>query len=180
MLGPSAHIDTFTRDNLPPEEAWPELLLDRPEFQQPEQLNAAVELIDAMVGRGHGVRPAIVSWNESLTYRDLMKASNRIAHVLTNEMGLVPGARVLLRGANNPRMVACWAGVLKAGLVAVATMPLLRAGELKAIVEKGQVEAALCDRRLAGEMEACAADSETLKRIVYFDGSGTERMNWKG
>jgi len=180
MLGPSAHVDTFARDNLPPEETWPEILLDRPEFQYPERLNAAVELIDAMVGKGHGLRPAIVSWNESFTYRDLMKASNRIAHVLTNEMGLVPGARVLLRGANNPRLVACWAGVLKAGLVAVATMPLLRAGELKAIVEKGQVEAALCDRRLAEDMEACAADSEILKRVLYFDGSGTGEDDLEG
>jgi len=180
MLGPSAHVDTFTRDNLPPEETWPEILLERPEFQHPERLNAAVELIDAMVGKGHGLRPAIVSWNESFTYRDLMKASNRIAHVLTNEMGLVPGARVLLRGANNPRMVACWAGVLKAGMVAVATMPLLRAGELRAIVEKGQVEAALCDRRLAEDMEACAAGNATLKRVLYFDGSGTEEDDLEG
>ncbi len=172
MLGPTAHIDSFTRDNLPPEETWPEFLLDRSEYRYPDRINAAVELIDAMVAKGHGHRPAIVSWNESFTYSDLMHASNRIAGVLRGELGLVPGARVLLRGANNPRMVAAWAGVLKAGLVAVATMPMLRAGELAAIVEKGKVETALCDRRLAADLEACAQGSGVLKRIVYFDGSG--------
>ena len=149
-LGPSAHIDTFARDNLPPAEQWPDLLLDRPEFQYPEYLNAAVELTDRMVERGFGDHTALIGNGRRRTYKELTDWSNRLAHALVEDFGVKPGNRVLLRSGNNPAMVAAWLAVTKAGAVAVNTMPLLRAGELTKIVDKAQVSLALCDSRICG------------------------------
>ncbi len=172
MLGYTAHVDTFARDNLPPEDQWPTFLLDDPEFQYPEKINCAAELVDVHVAQGHGDRVALRSPNESWTYSDLLARANRIANVLVDDLGLVPGNRVLLRSANNPMVVACWLGVVKAGGIAVTTMPLLRAKELKVIAEKGQVHLALCDERLAEEMEIAVGESPVLEKVVYFNGSG--------
>ena len=129
-LGPSAHVDTFTRDNLPPAEQWPDLLLDRPEFQYPEHLNAAVELTDRMVEKGFGDNTALIGNGRRRTYKELTDWSNRLAHALVEDFGVRPGNRVLIRSGNNPAMVAAWLAVTKAGGVAVNTMPMLRAGEL--------------------------------------------------
>ncbi|WP_282605277.1 benzoate-CoA ligase family protein [Pelagibius sp. Alg239-R121] len=171
MLGPSAHKDTFSRDHLPGLEDWPEILLDRPEFQYPEHTNAAVELTDGLVAKGLGDRVALQGNGESLTYGELTAESNRIAHVLIEEMGLEPGNRILIRSANNPRMVAAWLGATKAGAVVVNTMPMLRAGELTKIVDKAEVGFALCDRRLIEELESCAASSTYLRKVMTFDGT---------
>ena len=138
-LGPSAHVDTFARDNLPPAEQWPDLLLDRPEFQYPEYLNAAVELTDRMVEKGFGDNTALIGNGRRRTYKELTDWSNRLAHALVEDFGVKPGNRVLLRSGNNPAMVAAWLAVTKAGAVAVNTMPLLRAGELAKIVDKAEV-----------------------------------------
>ncbi len=134
MLGPTAHTDTFTRDNLPPEGNWPELKLDRPNFQYPEYLNAGVELTDRMVERGFGDHIALIGQGRKRTYKELADWSNRIARVLVEDYGIEPGNRVLLRSANNPAMVAAWLAVTKAGAVAVNTMPMLRAVELKKVI----------------------------------------------
>ena len=123
----TSHSDTFVRDNLPPKSAWPEFRFDLPELKYPARLNCATELLDKPVTRGHGHRIALRSPDGECTYTQLYTQANRLAHVLTKEMGLKPGNRVLLRGANNPMMAACWFAVMKAGGVAVATMPLLRA-----------------------------------------------------
>ena len=144
----SAHVDTFARDHLPPRDQWPELLFELPELQYPDQLNCGSELLDRAIERGWGERTAIIApgglrW----TYAELRIRANRIAHVLVDELGLVSGNRVLLRGPNSPMMAACWFAVMKAGGVAVATMPLLRAKELTEIVTKAQVSHALCDAR---------------------------------
>ncbi|HQZ35108.1 MAG TPA: AMP-binding protein [Ilumatobacteraceae bacterium] len=168
-LGPTGHTDTFTRDNLPPREQWPELLLDR--FQYPEYLNAAVELTDRMVEQGFGDNTALIGNGRRRTYKELADWTNRLAHALTEEYGVQPGNRVLIRSANNPAMVACWLAATKAGAVVVNTMPMLRAGELGKIVDKAEITIALCDTRLMDEMVACAKDSTYLVKVVGFDGT---------
>jgi len=168
MSAKSAHADTFARDNLPPRSQWPEFLLERPEFRYPARLNCATELLDRMVSRGHGHRVVIRAPEGSCTYTELYAQANRIANALVREMGLQPGNRVLLRGPNSPLMAACWFAVMKAGGVCVATMPLLRAKELTDIVQKAEVSHALCDRRLAAELEAARAGCPTLKEIRYW------------
>ena len=170
-LGPSAHVDTFTRDNLPPFDQWPDLLLDRPEFQYPDRLNAAVELTDRMVERGFGDRVALIGNGRRRTYKELADWSNRVAHALVENYGIKPGNRVLIRSGNNPALVACWLAATKAGAVVINTMPLLRAGELTKIVDKAQVSLALTDTRIADELIACAKDSKFLKQVVGFDGT---------
>jgi 2-aminobenzoate-CoA ligase len=169
MLGPSAHVDTFARDNLPPVEQWPELLLDG--YDYPEYLNAAVELTDRLVDRGFGDHTALIGNGRRRTYKELSDWTNRLAHALVENYGIVPGNRVLIRSANNPAMVACWLAATKAGAVVVNTMPMLRAGELGQIVDKAEIALALCDTRLMDELVACAKDSRFLKQVVGFDGT---------
>jgi len=161
----SAHVDTFARDHLPPPELWPDLVFDLPELQYPQRLNCVAELVDAHVSAGRGKRTAVIGEHLRWTYAELQSQVDRIAHVLRSDMGLVPGNRVLLRGANCPMMAASVLAVLKAGLVAVPTMPLLRARELGVILDKAQVNAVLCARSLAGELEQVAGHPP----VVYFD-----------
>jgi 2-aminobenzoate-CoA ligase len=170
-LGPTAHGDTFTRDHLPPAGQWPDLLLDRPEFDYPEYLNVAVELTDRMVEKGFGDHVALIGNGRRRTYKELADWTNRLAHALAEDCGVKPGNRVLIRSGNNPAMVAVWLAVTKAGAVAVNTMPLLRAGELTAIVDKAEIGLALCDSRIADELVACGKGSRFLKSVVCFDGT---------
>lgn len=169
MLGKTAHVDTFTRDNLPPPEEWPDFLLDG--FVYPEHLNAAVELTDAMVAKGFSDHTALIGNGRRRTYKELSDWTNRLAHALVESYGVKPGNRVLIRSANNPAMVACWLAATKAGAVVVNTMPMLRAGELTKIVDKAEISLALCDTRLMDEIVACAKDSRYLKQVVGFDGT---------
>jgi len=170
-LGPSAHADTFARDNLPPFEQWPDLLLDRPEFQYPERLNAAVELTDRMVEKGFGDHTALIGNGRRRTYKELTDWSNRLAHALVENYGVKPGDRVLIRSGNNPALVAAWLAATKAGAVVVNTMPLLRAVELGKIVDKAEIALALTDSRIVDELVACAKTSKFLKQVVSFDGT---------
>lgn len=151
-LTPSAHTDSFCRDRLPPERQWPELVFDLPELHYPDRLNAATALLDDTVARLGPDRPCLRSLHESWTYGEVLARANRIAHVLTAELGLVPGNRVLLRGTNTPWLAACWLGVLKAGAVAVTTMPMLRRHELDKIVDRARPSVVLCDERLLDEL----------------------------
>ncbi len=167
-MGGTAHIDTFARDNLPPRGQWPELLFELPELRYPERLNCASELLDRAIERGWGGRVALRFPEGELSYAQLLEQSNRIARVLAEDMGLAPGNRVLLRGANSPWMAACWLAVMKAGGIAVATMPLLRAKELTEIVLKARVTHALCDRRLDAELKAALPACSMLKTAVYW------------
>ena len=169
MLGTSAHVDTFARDNLPPAAEWPELVLDG--FDYPDRLNAAVELTDRQVERGHGDRTALIGNGRRRTYKELADWTSRLANALVDTYGLKPGNRVLIRSANNPAMVACWLAATKAGAVVVNTMPMLRAGELSQIVDKAEIALALCDTRLMDEMVACAKESRFLKQVIGFDGT---------
>jgi len=170
-LGPSGHVDDFARRNLPPFAKWPELILDRPEFQYPEYLNAAVELTDRNVERGFGDRVALIGNGRQRTYKELTDWSNRLAHALVETYGVKPGNRVLIRSGNNPALVAAWLAATKAGAVVVNTMPMLRAGELAKIVDKAEIALALTDSRIADELVACAKTSRFLKQVVNFDGT---------
>jgi 2-aminobenzoate-CoA ligase len=169
MLSATAHIDTFARDNLPSAETWPELLLDG--FNYPSCLNVATELTDAMVLKGFGDHTALIGNGRRRTYKELTDWTNRIAHVLVDDIGVLPGNRVLIRSANNPAMVACWLAATKVGAVVVNTMPMLRAGELRKYVDKAQITFALCDTRLMDEMDACVDQNSILKRVMGFDGT---------
>jgi 2-aminobenzoate-CoA ligase len=154
QISQSAHVDTFTRDNLPPRAGWPELLFPLPELKYPASMNCSAELLDRHVNAGAGSRRCIVTDAGTWTYADLLARSNEVARVLVEDLGLVPGNRVLLRGPNNPWLVASWFGVLKAGGVAVTTMPLLRAGELGMVAEIAQVKIAVCDHRFLADLDA--------------------------
>ena len=168
-LGPTAHTDTFARDNLPPFDQWPEIRLDG--FDYPDHLNAAVELTDAMVEKGLADHTALIGNGRRRTYKELSDWTNRIAHALIEDYGVKPGNRVLIRSANNPAIVACWLAATKAGAVMVNTMPMLRAAELSKIVDKAEVPLALCDTRLMDELVSCAKDSRFLQKVVGFDGT---------
>ena len=165
-LLPSSHADTFSRDHLPPADQWPVFMFDRPEVQYPELLNVTHELVDLHVAHGHGDRPALHGHSArgafSWSYQALQQHVDAIAHVLTQDMGLVSGNRLLLRGANSPMMAACLLAGIKAGLVVVPTMPLLREAELRPVIEKAQVNAALCAHQLIVELVACMPANKLL------------------
>ena len=167
-LAPSAHLDSFPRDNLPPREQWPALVFDLEDYRYPPRLNCAVELLDRNVERGRGDHPALITPEETLTYRQLQDRVDRIANVLTRDLGLVPGNRVMLRSANNAWMTAAYFAVLKAGGVVVATMPLLRAKELGQMLEKARITHALCDAKLREEMAVAAAGAPGLRHVVHW------------
>ncbi|HEY1620572.1 MAG TPA: AMP-binding protein [Streptosporangiaceae bacterium] len=156
QLSPSAHADTFCRDSLPPDGEWPELEFALPELAYPDRLNCADELLDATIARLGADRPCLLSPALAWSYGELAEKASQIARVLTEDLGLVPGNRVLLRGPNTPWLAACWLGVLKAGGVTVATMALLRAGELATIGEIARPRIALCDHRSLDELAAAA------------------------
>lgn len=177
----SAHQDTFARDNLPPLDQWPELVFDLPALRFPERMNCSHELLDRWVGEGQGDRACVIGGDGRggelrWTYAELQAQANRIANVLVNEMGVVPGNRVLLRGANTPQMAACWFAVMKAGAIAVATMPLLRAKELGQVIEKARISHALCDAALAGELETARAQCPVLARVCLFRSEAADGL----
>jgi len=174
----SAQTDAFVRERLPAPELWPQYRFDLPELQFPEQLNAVEHLLDfAVSDKGFADLPLLRSAQRSLTYRQTQAIVNRIAAYLIEDCRLVPGNRVLLRGPNSPGMALCWLAVVKAGLVAVATMPLLRAKELSEIISKAEPALALCDGawtdqlQQAQEMNACG-----MQRIVCFNSQGDQDL----
>jgi 2-aminobenzoate-CoA ligase len=177
--------DTFARDHLPPKSEWPEFLFDRPEYRYPRQINCVTELLDRQVDAGNGARPAITALIDgrpvSCTYAQLQAQVNRIAHVLVEDLKLVPGNRVLLRAPNTPMLAACWLAVVKAGLIAVGSMPLLRARELKQMIDKARVSSALCDARLKYDLEETLDQrsehyAPDLKTIIYFNDSSADSL----
>ena len=168
----SAHLDSFCRDALPPRALWPEMRYDGiPELAYPARLNCAVELLDRMVARGHADDTVFHFPGGRWTYAELLEKANCIAHVLVDDLGLVPGNRVLLRGYNNAMMAACWFAVLKAGGVVVCTMPLLRARELSFTATKARITLALSDTRIAADCET-AMSGVAGGRVVHFGGNG--------
>jgi len=174
MMHPSAHIDTFTRDNLPPESEWPELVFSLPSLEYPPRLNCVDPLLDAHVREGLGDRIAVRSLAESWTYADLQARVNRIANVLVTRYGIAPGNRVLLRFSNSPFSAACYLAVLKCGAVAVPTMPLLRAAELRTIADKAGVSCAISDSQLADELAGLSFEHLLLADELQESMSGAD------
>ncbi|AWK85474.1 AMP-binding protein [Azospirillum thermophilum] len=168
----SGHIDSFTRDRLPPPSQRPTFLFDRPELAYPDRLNAVSSLIDGWRERGWDERPCLIGADETWSYGRLRDTVDRIARVLTEDYGVVPGNRVLLRGPNTPMLAACWLAVIKAGAVLVPTMPLLRAGELADVMRRAAATMALCDVRYLADLEEAA---EPSMRIASFHGGELER-----
>ena len=178
QLSPSAHVDSFARDHLPPPRQWPELIFDMPELAYPTRLNCAEELLEGTIARFGTDRPCLRAADGSVwTYEQVRDSANRIARVLTEDLGLVPGNRVLVRGPNNPVLAATWFGVLRAGGVVVTTMPLLRAGELRTIAEICRPTIALCDARFTDDLVKAEIDGLAM---TTYGGAGaddlTERM----
>ena len=173
ILTPSAHADTFTRDHLPPAESWPTLEFTLPELQYPDRLNAATVLIDDAVAQFGADRPVLHTLDGGLwTYGDLLRHANQVAQVLTDDFGVIPGNRVLLRGPNNPWIVAAWLGVLKAGAVVVTTMPMLRANEIATLIGLTRPTVAIADHRFVDDLRAAA--SGTLPVMTYGGDDGAD------
>jgi 2-aminobenzoate-CoA ligase len=162
----TAHVDGFVRDRLPPPEAQPEFLFELPELQYPERMNAAVELID----KGDPAALAVINDQGSWSYGEIADMSDRIARLLAEEEGLVPGNRVFLRGPNGATLFAAWLGILKAGGIVVATMPILRPGEIATILERAQVSHAIVDSRFIGDFRLGAEQVGTVRSLIRYDG----------
>ncbi len=174
---PSAHVDRFARELLPPPDLWPVFDYSAPHLSHyPDRINAAAALIDTAVAAGFGTKPVFHYAEGTWSYAHLLDRAERIARVLTEDFGLVPGGRVLLRSANTPMLVACWLAVLKAGGICVTTMPLLRAKELSYIVEKARINIALCELDLAEEVELTRQKVAELRHVGCFTplGMGTD------
>lgn len=165
----SAQTDRFVHDRLPPRGQWPQLRYDLPELQLPERLNLVEELLDKAPDKGWGDRPLLRSARITLSYSDVRDRVDRICRVLVEDLGLVPGNRVLLRGGNSIGLALAWLAVVKAGMVAVATMPLLRARELGDIIDKAQPAAALCDIKLLDELEKAREGRPALATVIPFN-----------
>jgi 2-aminobenzoate-CoA ligase len=167
----SAHVDTFTRENLPDRATWPDFQFTLPELQYPLSLNCGAELLDRHVQAGGGARRCLVTDTEMWTYADLLRRSNQVANILVQDAGFVPGNRVLLRGPNNPWLVASWLGVIKAGGVVVTTMPMLRAGELRTMADIAQASFAVCDHRFIQDLAEAAIPG---LKILMYGGDGQD------
>lgn len=165
-MEPSGYTDGFARDSLPDESDWPDFRFDRPSVQYPKRLNAAAELLDGAIEKGWGDRVAVYSEARTLTYAELAVEANRLAHVLVDDLDLVSGERVLIHGPNSIDMMVAWYGVLKAGGIAVMTMPLLREPEITKIVRKAKIRLALCAAALKEAVENSMAQNSGLKRIA--------------
>ncbi|MFJ4787726.1 AMP-binding protein [Streptomyces sp. NPDC088794] len=176
-LSPSAHVDGFTRDHLPPAHLWPTIEFTTPELNYPDRLNAATELIDIPAARFGPDRPALCTpAGETWTYGELLTRANQVAQVLTEDLGLVPGGRVLLRSPNTPWTVASWLGVLKAGGVVVTTMAALRAREVAPVVERTRPSIALVDHRFAEDMHTVRDTAWPSLTVVEYGGGAPEDL----
>ncbi|MCU1687981.1 MAG: AMP-dependent acetyl-coenzyme synthetase and ligase [Amycolatopsis sp.] len=173
-LSPSGHLDPFCRDSLPPVQDWPEFRFDLPELRYPERLNCATELLAGTIARTGADRPCLLTATETWTYADLERRSDQVAHVLTRDFGLVPGNRVLLRGPNDPWLVATWFAVLKAGGVVVTTMPLLRAKELRSLIDLTEPSLAVTDHRFAEDLRLAAG---TALPVLCYGGDSDNPDN---
>lgn len=173
----SAHVDQFVRQRLPPADLWPRMDWSGvPELGYPDRLNCASELLDRWIVAGDGDRVAFHHTGGAWSYRRLFETANRIANVLVEDLGVVPGNRVLLRSANQPILAACWFAVLKAGGIAVSTMPMLRVRELTEICERADVRLALTDTHIAADLET-ALQSRRDARVVHFTTQTHESLD---
>jgi 2-aminobenzoate-CoA ligase len=173
----TAHVDTFARDNLPPKQLWPEFRFTLPELQYPERLNCCAAFLDRWIAQGDGDRICLATPEETISYAALQARVNRLCNVLVNDLGVVPGNRVLLSSPNTAKMVTAYLAVLKVGAIAVATMPLLRAREIAYPLNKAKIALALCDQRLAEEVAKAAELAPGLKRIVPWGTQAADELD---
>jgi 2-aminobenzoate-CoA ligase len=171
-----AQRDDFVRNALPPRAQWPDMVFTLPDLQYPARLNAVAELLDPWAAGPHATAPCLIGSEGSWTYAETAARVNRIANVLVNRLGVIPGQAVLLRSANSPMMAACILAVIKAGAVAVPTMPMLRAREIAYPLTKARITVALCDQRLAADLEAARPLAPALSRIVHFHAEGPDSL----
>jgi len=167
----SAQVDRFVHDRLPPRAQWPQLRYDLAELQFPPQVNLVAQLLDGAADKGWADRPMLRSPTRTLSYAQAGEEVSRLCRLLVEDLGVVPGNRVLLRGGNSIAMALAWLAVVKTGAIAVATMPLLRARELGDIIDKAQPALALCDAKLLQELELARGERPGLKTIVRFNTS---------
>jgi 2-aminobenzoate-CoA ligase len=172
-LRPSLHRDGFARENLPPEDQWPVFEFSLPQLHIPDPFNCGDWLLDQALSEVAPQKPVIFQGDIVWSYAELAAQTNRLCHVLTDDLGVVPGNRILLRGGNSPLMFAAWLATMKVGAIAVSTMPMLRTLELRQIVEKANIALAICSQDLTGDLEAIL-DSSALRRIVSYGGTGGE------
>ncbi len=168
----SAQVDRFVHERLPAAHQLPRVEYPFPELQFPSRLNLVDVLLDQAAAKGFGDRPLLRSNHLTLTYVQARQRVDAIVRMLTQDLGLVPGNRVLLRGGNSIGLALAWLAVVKAGLVAVPTMPLLRARELGDIIDKAQPVAALCEAKLLDELEQARLERPVLRTVVPFDAAG--------
>ena len=168
----TAHWDSFCADNLPPADQMPEFKFGKIWLRHPDRLNAVTELLDRMVFAGHADSPCFKTSKGVWSYTDVYRDSNQIAHVLMDEMGVIPGARVLLRGFNTPLLCATFLAVLKIGAVAVPTPPSMKARDLARIVDKAQCNFAICDDRLTAELARVQEKRAGLYEVLTYAGNG--------
>src|SRR5205085_8803143 len=171
-LSDSAHLDSFCRDRLPPPEQWPEFRFTRPDLNCPERRNCPAELLDATAARDGAGRPCLLSATETWTYGETVRRTNQLARVLTEDFGLQPGNRVMLRGPNTPWLAAAWLAVIKAGGIAVTTMALLRPREIATITGLTEPSLALCDHRFAADLAAGAPGLP----VIRYGGDGPDDL----
>ncbi|HET9364781.1 MAG TPA: AMP-binding protein, partial [Candidatus Angelobacter sp.] len=175
-LSLGGHADTFAQDHLPPQELWPVIkTCGMAELEYPSHLNAAVELLDRNVEAGAGARPCLRTDDGVWTYQQLLEHANRLANLLVSH-GLQRGERVLLRDANTPMLAACWFAVLKAGGIAVTTMPLLRAQELAAIAAKARIKYALCASEHIAELNDAKRSPPMLEKIICYENHSLTQL----
>ena len=180
VLHPSGHVDPFARSKLPPAEQWPTMHLDGA-YATSARLNAAVELLDRAIDDGCADHVALLTQHANghwiaTTYGELAADVDALAHVLTSDMGLVSGNRVLLRGFNGRWMTVAWLATVKAGLVAVTTMPMLRAAELRVVIERAACTAALCDGRLRDDLSSALEGWPHVCTVRVWGGEGDESL----
>ena len=173
----TAHVDTFARDHLPPREQQPEFLFDLPELRFPDALNCATELLDRRVAQAAATgRACVAPGGPRWTYAELQRAAEpHRARAGRRPAASCPATGCCCAAPNKPMLVACWFAVIKAGGIAVATMPLLRAKELAQIIDKAQISHALCDAPLADELEARGGGAAAVAVVRLFDDARRRR-----
>jgi len=181
MSMPTAHIDTYIRDNMPPEDLWPDMDYESlPELAAyPERMNVAAELLDKAVAEGRGDRPYIYFGDKVWSYGDTLAGANRLSHVLVEDYGIVPGERVLLRSGNHPMLIIAWFAILKAGGIAISTMPVLRERELIYMINKAKIQLAICDNKLSEDIEKAKESTPDLRSILYFGMDNSDSVEAK-
>ncbi|MFZ9314779.1 MAG: AMP-binding protein [Burkholderiaceae bacterium] len=169
--------DRFVHDRLPPPTQQPQILRARPEFQFPQAFN----LTDFLFEKGSAHRgpnaplfQGLEPGSAALSYRQAAERADQIAHLVRTRLGLASGSRVLIHAPNSAETALVWLGLVKAGMVAVATMPLLRAKELGKVIRKAEIAWAVVHPALVQEVVLAAQEAPSLQQIITLGVPATE------